>query len=73
MKKILEDLTLSETQVLNSGKISNFSNTYTFGCLEILFKNFKTKLTIEDQIARINITLPTKTRPIINLQILIKI
>jgi hypothetical protein len=42
-----------------------------------MFKNiifdFKTKLTIEDQFARINITLPTKTRPIINLQILIKI
>jgi hypothetical protein len=35
MKKILEDLTLSETQVLNSGKISNFSNTYTYGCLKI--------------------------------------
>jgi hypothetical protein len=35
MKKILEDLTLSETQVLNNGKISNFSNTYTYGCLKI--------------------------------------
>jgi hypothetical protein len=35
-----------------------------------MFKNiifdFKTKLTIEDQFARINITLPTKTRPIYN-------
>ena len=35
--------------------------------------NFKTKLTKKDQIARINITLPTKTRPIYNHEFLIKI
>ena len=41
----------------------------------MLFKNinfdFKTKLTIEDHFARINITLPTKIRPIINQEIFI--
>jgi hypothetical protein len=35
--------------------------------------DFKTKLTIKDQFARINITLPTKTRPIFNQEILVKI
>jgi hypothetical protein len=60
MKKILEDLTLSETQVLNSEKnVKFFSYIYIWLLKNIIF-NFKTKLTIEDQFARINITLPTK-------------
>jgi hypothetical protein len=41
--------------------------------LKNIFFNFKTKLTIKDHFARINITLPTKTRPIFNQEILLKI
>jgi hypothetical protein len=41
--------------------------------LKSIILNFKTKLTIEDQIARINITLSTKTRPIYNHKFFIKI
>jgi hypothetical protein len=41
--------------------------------LKNIILNFKTKLTKEDQIAKINITLPTKTRPIINQKNVIKI
>jgi hypothetical protein len=41
--------------------------------LKNIIFNFKTKLTIKDQIARINITLPTKTRPINNHEFFIKI
>jgi hypothetical protein len=41
--------------------------------LKNIILNFKRKLTIKDQIARINITLPTKTRPIYNHEFMIKI
>jgi hypothetical protein len=41
--------------------------------LKNIILNFKTRLTIEDQIARINITLLPKTHPIINQEIFIKI
>jgi hypothetical protein len=65
-------INLISTQIKYSVKISNFS-TYTNGCFKKIIFDFNTKLTIKGQLVRINITLPTKTRPIFNQEISVKI